>query len=405
MNGALQGIRVADFSHVMAGPYCTMVLADMGADVVKVEPPHGDATRGLMARADGHDSPFYLCLNRNKRGIVLDLQSAEGQQVALDLISRADVLVESFATGVMDRLGLGPQAMAERFPRLIYCSVSAYGRAGPFAYRAGYDPIVQGETGLMDLNGHEGGEPHKTAVPIVDQATGMYAAQAVLAALFARERTGHGQFIDVPLFDSAASLTTYHTISYLTGGPSPQRQGNSSPVAGPVGLYHASDGAFFMTVAGERVWVKLVEAMGCPPELRDERFASNFLRVRHQPELDAALANLFVRQTLEHWLGLLREAGVPVGPVRSIAQAAESPEMKASDVIVQAPHASLGHVPHLRLPMRLAGTPLTVRHAAPLLGQHTREVLGGLLGYEAAKVERLLAGGAARDQSREEMAA
>jgi len=405
MDGALQGIRVADFSHVMAGPYCTMVLADMGADVVKIEPPHGDATRGLMARADGSESPFYLCLNRNKRGIVLDLQTAEGRRVALDLIACADVLVESFATGVMERLGLGPQAMAERFPRLIYCSVSAYGREGSFAGRAGYDPIVQGETGLMDLNGHEGGEPHKTAIPIVDQATGMYAAQAVLAALFARERTGRGQFIDVPLFDSAVSLTTYHTINYLTGGQAPRRQGNSSPVAGPVGLYHASDGAFFMTVAGERVWAKMVAVMGHPAELADERFASNLLRVRHQHALDAVLADLFARLPLEHWLGLLREAGVPVGPVRSIAQAAESPEMRASGVIVHAPHAALGSVPHLRLPMRLAGTPLAVRHAAPLLGQHTREVLSDVLGYGAAEIEGLLASGAAVARLREEVAA
>ena len=391
--GALEGILVADFTQVMAGPYCTMTLADMGADVVKVEPPQGDPTRGLMADGTGGESPFFLCLNRNKRSVVLDLKSPAGREAALDLVSRADILAESFQTGVMDRFGLGYAELSARFPRLVYCSVSAYGRTGPFAGRAGYDPIVQGETGLMDLNGEAGREPHKTGIPIIDLGTGMFAAQAVLAALFARSHSGRGQFIDVPLFDTAVALSSYHTVSYLRGGEPPERLGNKSRVAAPVGLYHAADGAFFTTVAGERVWKKFVEAVGGPAELADPRFATNALRVQHQEALDQVLEPLIAAMPCAHWLARFTSAGVPAGPVRTIAEAVRSPEMAASGVIVEAPHASLGAVPNLRLPMAMSGTPLAVRRSAPLLGEHTREVLGSVLGYHAARIEALTVSG------------
>jgi len=398
--GPLSGVRVADFSHLMAGPWCAMTLADMGAEVIKVEPPEGDPARGLMRAPGRSESAFFLGVNRNKLGIVLDLHSEGGRAAALDLVAASDVLVESYASGVMERLGLGHEALCARHPRLVYCSVSAYGREGPFAARAGYDPIVQAETGLMHLNAHPGGAPHKAAVPIVDLGAGMYAAQAVLAALYTRERSGCGQRIDVPLFDTAASFTSFHGMAWLVDGRDPQPTGNGSEVAAPVGLYRAADGSFYMTVAGDRVWRKLLAALGEPQTLAQARFVDNAARVRRRDELDALLQTLFEARPLAHWLDALRAAGVPAAPVRSIAEAAASAEWRASGCVAPAPHASLGQVPHLRLPMRLSGTPLALRRAAPLLGEHTRAVLGGLLGYAPARVQQLLTDGAAQACSR-----
>ncbi len=395
MAAPLTGVRVADFSHLMAGPYCTMILADMGAEVVKVEPPQGDPLRGLLSPGNGEESPFFLSMNRNKRGIVLDLRMEEARQVARELIAGADVLVESFATGVMDRFGLGYEALRESNPGLIYCAVSAYGRTGALAGRAGYDPIIQGESGLMSLNGHADGEPHKTAIPIIDLTTGMFAAHAVLAALYARGSTGAGQFIDVPLFDCSAALTNYHAMSYLGGGENPRPLGNRSPAAAPVGLFETQDGEFFLTVAGDRVWQKLLAVLGDPPELLGEKFSSNFHRVKNQDELEGILRAHFRRAPRDEWLAKLRETGVPAGPVRSIAEAMESFEMKERGVISRAPHTRYGTVPNLRLPMLMSGTPMVAPRGAPLLGEHTEEVLREVLRYPRERICSLVAGGAA----------
>ncbi|MBX3591828.1 MAG: CoA transferase [Burkholderiaceae bacterium] len=393
MSGPLSGTRVADFSHLMAGPYCSLILADMGAEVIKIESPQGDPTRTLLSPGEDEESPFFLSINRNKKSVVLDLHADEGRAVALDLIARADVVLESFAAGVMDRFGLGYATLSAAHPTLIYCAVSAYGRSGPLAERAGYDPIIQGESGLMYLNGHADGEPHKTAIPIIDLTTGMFAAHAVLAALYARCSSGRGQFIDVPLFDSSAALTTYHTMAYLRGGGDPARLGNSSAVAAPVGLFEAQDGSFFLTVAGDRVWQKLVSVLGNPPELACEDFAGNFLRVRHQARLVEILKRIFREERLDTWMVRLRAAGVPAGPVRSIAQAVASPEMQARAVIGEAPHRKYGTVPNLRLPMTMTGTPLVAPRGAPLLGEHTVAVLADVLHYGPERVAGLLRGG------------
>ena len=221
MAAPLAGVRVADFSHVIAGPYCTMVLADMGAEVIKVDPPEGDATRGYKPPEIGGESAVFLCYNRNKRSVVLDLAKEEGRQVARDLAARADVLVENFATGVMPRLGLDYAALKELNPRLIYCSISAYGRSGAYASRAGYDPIVQAESGLMSLNGYADRDPLRTPLALIDITTGMYAAQAILAALYARQSTGRGQYIEAALFDNAFALTSSYTMNYLATGTDP----------------------------------------------------------------------------------------------------------------------------------------------------------------------------------------
>ncbi len=393
MKPPLSGVRVADFSHLMAGPYCTMILADMGAEVIKIEPPQGDPLRGLLSPGVGEESPFFLSINRNKRSIVLDLRIDEGRKVANDIVAGADILVESFATGVMERFGLAYPAFSECNPRLIYCSVSAYGRTGALAQRAGYDPIIQAESGLMYLNGHADGEPHKTAIPIIDMTTGLFAAHAVLAALYARESTGRGQFIDVPLFDCSAALTNYYTMSYLRGGENPRRTGNSSPVAAPVGLFDARDGSFFLTVAGDRVWRKLLAVLGEPQELTGEKFSNNFLRVRHQDELVLSLRKLFRQSSREDWLTRLRNAGVPAGPVRSIEEAVSSVEMAERAIISRAPHTKYGTVPNLRLPMSMSGTPLVSPSGAPLLGEHSEEILAGVLHYPPDRIQGLMRSG------------
>jgi formyl-CoA transferase len=389
MAAALDGVRIADFSHVIAGPYCTMILADLGADVIKIEPPHGDAARGYKSPDLGGDSTLFLSYNRNKRSVVLDLSAEAGRQVARDIVVRSDILVENFASGVMQRLGLDYAAMEKINPRLIYCSISAYGRSGPYASRAGYDQVVQAESGFMSLNGYPGKEPLRTPLAMIDLTTGMFAAHAVLAALYARVASGRGQYLEAALFDNAFGLTGYFTLNYLVTGENPPPPGNSSPVAAPVGVFHAADGRFFMTVAGESVWRKLLQVLDNPPELLSANFADNVARVQHERQLKQILGRMFSQAPLAHWIAKMREGGVPAGPIRSIAEAVNSPEVKQRAILGKAPHAKAGEVPNLRLPLELAGTPLRAPQGAPVLGEHTRAVLSELLHYDSGRIAGL----------------
>ncbi len=389
MPAALEGIRIADFSHVIAGPYCTMILADMGARVIKIEPPQGDAARGYSSPDLGGDSTVFLSYNRNKESVVLNLAQEEGKQVARDIVARADVLVENFSTGVMQRLGLDYAAVEKINPRLIYCSISAYGRSGSFAGRAGYDQVVQAESGFMSLNGYPGEEPLRTPLAMIDLTTGMFAAHAVLAALYAREASGRGQYIEAALFDNAFALTGYFTMNYLVTGKNPLPPGNKSPVAAPVGVFHAADGRFFMTVAGDSVWRKLLQVLGNPPELLSEDYLGNAARVRYEAQLTPILQRLFGAAPLAQWIERLQAGGVPAGPIRSIAAAVHSPEVKERGILGKAPHAKAGEVPNLRLPLMLAGTPLIAPRGAPVLGEHTHAVLSAFLHYDAGRIAEL----------------
>jgi formyl-CoA transferase len=309
--------------------------------------------------------------------------------VARDIVARSDVLMENFATGVMQRLGLDYETLAKFNPRLIYCSISAFGRSGRFADRAGYDPVIQAESGLMYLNGFPDGEPHKTAVAMIDVSTGMYAVQAILAALYARVTSGRGQCIDVPLFDNAASFASYITMNYLVSGQDPQRLGNNSPVVVPSDVFDAQDGKFYMTVAGDNVWNKLVKEMGEPRELLSVDYATNTARMNNQVKLKPILQRLFAQAPLEKWMQKLRAAGVPAGPIRSIAEAVASAEMKERGIIGTAPHTSVGSVPNVRLPIAMSGTPLIAPRGAPVLGEHTHSVLNGLLNYTPERIAEL----------------
>ncbi len=396
MTAALEGVRIADFSHVIAGPYCTMILADMGARVIKIEPPKGDAARGYSSPDLGGDSTVFLGYNRNKESVVLDLTGEAGRQVARDIVARADILVENFSTGVMQRLGLDYAALEKINPRLIYCSISAYGRSGSYASRAGYDQVVQAESGFMSLNGYPGEEPLRTPLAMIDLTTGMFAAHAILAALYAREASGRGQYIEAALFDNAFALTGYYTMNYLVTGENPLPLGNKSLIAAPVGVFHAADGRFYMTVAGEGVWRKLLEVLGNPPELMSADYASNAARVRHDAQLTAILQRHFGAAPLEQWIERMRAGGVPAGPIRSIAAAVDSPEVKERAILGKAPHSKAGEVPNLRLPLMLAGTPIVSPRGAPVLGEHTHAVLAELLHYDAERIAGLEQAGAIR---------
>jgi crotonobetainyl-CoA:carnitine CoA-transferase CaiB-like acyl-CoA transferase len=393
MAGALDGILVADFTRVIAGPQCTMILADLGAHVVKIEHPEGgDDTRAYRPPELEGEATFFFAYNRNKQGIALDLSKPEARAIARRLIDKADVVVENFSTGVMDRFGLDYESVKASNPRLIYCSISGYGREGPVKSRLGYDPVVQAESGLMSVNGFPDREPVRSGVPIVDVTTGMTACQAVLAALFARERSGEGQYLEVALFDVGIALTVHYGIGYLATGANPGRAGNGSPAAEPIGVFEAKDGIFQMTMAGERVWRKLCNDVIKRPDLLDDPdFANNTARLNNKERLHQILNAIFRTEGRDAWVEKLRQAGAPGGPVRSIAEAMESDEVKARGLVSRIPHGKLGTIPNLNSPIRLTRTPVRPPVAAPLLGEHTEAVLSGLLGLSADEIQRLKA--------------
>lgn len=392
----LAGVRVADFSRVIAGPISAMTLADLGADVVKIEHPQGgDDTRGYKP-PDYHGlAPAFLCYNRNKRSIALDLAVAEGAAVARALIDRADVVIENFSTGVMAKYGLDWETVAKGRDDLIYCSTSAYGRTGPFKSRAGYDPVVQAESGFMSVTGLETREPIRTGMPMIDISTGLTAAQAVLAALFHRRRTGKGQFIEVPLFDTGFSVTSIFSTSYMIDGTVADRKGNGDHFVHPVGQYRASDGDLMLSVPDDRRFEALCrDVLERPDLLEDGRFAGNAARLAHRATLDATLAEVFQTAPVMHWVERARAAGVAMGPVRSIEQAMSAPVVAARGLTRRATHQDFGDAPNIASPIRLDRTPVREPSGAPLLGRHTEEVLGEWLGRSPEEVRALRTAGA-----------
>lgn len=393
--GALSGVTVLDFTRVLAGPYCTMQLGDLGAEIVKVENPKGgDDSRTFRPPAMGDESSYFLAINRNKKSIALDMSSPDGRQIARDLADRADVVVENFSAGIMRRFGLDYDSLIPTNPGVIYCSVSGYGRDGPFAARAGYDPVIQAESGLMAVTGDPAGEPMRMGVSLIDIFAGMFASQAILGALYSRKVTGRGQRIDVPLFDTACAVMIPYASGYLTAGVDATRFGNSSPVAQPVGTYSAADGPFMLTVAGDAVFRKLCLAvLNRPDLLENPAFATNEGRVNNKDQLNGILNELFASDERGNWIAAMRAAGVPAGPIRTIAEAMQSEEMTTSGLIRQAPHASLGTVPVVGSPMRLGGTPVRDPEGAPVLGQHSRDILHEMLGYDGDRIAALEARG------------
>jgi crotonobetainyl-CoA:carnitine CoA-transferase CaiB-like acyl-CoA transferase len=387
---ALDGLLVIDFTRVVAGPACTQTLADFGAEVIKIENPDGgDDTRHYEHADLAGESAAFVSLNRNKRSIALDLTKPEACEVARALIARADVVVENFSSGVMKKYGLDYASVAPGNPRLIYCSISAYGRQGPFASRPGFDPITQAESGFMSLNGFPDGPPVRTGPPAVDMMSGMSACNAIMLALFARDRLGRGQHVEVALFDIALAMTQFYGMAYLMTGVNPSRQGNSPNGSPSVGVYHASDAPFYIACANDRLYRRLVVEILGRPDLASGEFGDRRSRTANRDKLRAILTGIFVQDLRENWVTKMKAANIPVGYLRTVEEAFNSPEVRERHRLSQIPHPAAGFVPNIESPLNLGLTPVIDPIAAPLLGQHTREVLRERLGYDDARIAAL----------------
>jgi crotonobetainyl-CoA:carnitine CoA-transferase CaiB-like acyl-CoA transferase len=390
----LEGLRVVDLTRVLSGPYCTMQLGDMGAEVIKVEQPgKGDDTRAFAPPYQGDQAAYFLSINRNKKSITLDLKSEAGKAVLWRLIDKSDILVENFRPGAMDRLGFGYAAVRKRRPALVYASISGFGASGPQKDRPGYDVIVQGEGGIMDITGPRDGAPYKVGTAVADLVSGLYAVQGILAALYAAKSTGQGQrigqHVDISMYEAMASLLTFNAGIYFATGTAPRRRGNDHPTIVPYQTFEAADGWINLAVGNDDLWRRFCTAAETPDLVEDPRFAKAADRVRNREDLVPLVGSIVKQRTRDDWMARLDKAGVPSGAIRTVGEVCESDLLRARDMIAQMQHTSAGMVKAVKNAVRLSDTPLDAYAAPPQLGQHTREVLTGLLGYSAADVEKL----------------
>jgi crotonobetainyl-CoA:carnitine CoA-transferase CaiB-like acyl-CoA transferase len=378
-SGPIDGVKVLDLTRILAGPYATMLLGDLGAEVIKVEPPNGDDSRAWGPPFVGGESAYYLGVNRNKRGIRLDLALEDDRMALRDLASDVDVLIENFKTGTMERWGLGYEAtLREANPRLVYCSITGYGRSGPWAHLAGYDPVVEAVSGLMSVTGQADGEPTKFGVALVDILTGHQAALGVVAALHRRGVDGLGQRVDVSLFETALSVLANQASTYLVSGRVPSRHGNAHPAIVPFEVFAARDGDVMVCAGNDRLFTKLCSLLGIAEVADDARFATNPGRVEHRDALTPILARAFAAYDREELVGRAERQGVPLGPVQTIERALAQPQVAARDMLVELSHPTVGTLRQVGLPIKLDRTPATIRRPPPLLGQHDEEILGGI---------------------------
>jgi len=386
----LTALRVVDFTHFIAGPYCTLILADFGAEVIKIESADGgDGFRAYPPLQGGEGVP-YLWTNRNKESVALDLKTPAGREVALALADTADVVVENFSTGVMKRLGLDYETLSQRRPELVYCSISAYGRDGAAAGRIGFDPIVQAESGFMSMNGLPGEEPMRAGPSIMDMATAMMSANAILAALIARARTGRGQLVEATMIESAVCMLGNFSMAHLATGELPTRFGNTQTTACPVGAFETRDGAIYLACANDRTFRRFATDVLERPELAtDPRFLSSHDRRDNRDALLAVVTAALRERSREDWLCRMHAAGVPAGAIRDVAEALAAPEVRDRGQLSTIPHPGLGEVPNVGLPVRFSDTPVAAPVAAPQLGQHTAQVLARVLGYDAGRLAAL----------------
>jgi formyl-CoA transferase len=386
----LEGLRVVDLTRVLSGPYCTMQLGDMGAEVIKVEQPgKGDDTRAFAPPYQGDEAAYFLSVNRNKKSITLDMKSDRGKEVLWRLIEKSDILVENFRPGAMDRLGFGYPAVQARRPSLVYCSISGFGDSGPQKDRPGYDVIVQGEAGIMDITGPRDGAPHKVGAAIGDLVSGLYAAQGILAALHTRRAGGEGQHVRISMYEAVASLLTFNASIFYATGNSPRRRGNEHPTIVPYETFEAADGWINLGVANDDLWQRFCRAAGRGDLASDARFAKASDRVRNREVLVPLVKAMVKERTRDDWLARLDEAGVPSGAIRTVGEVCESGLLRARGMIAEMPHAGAGVVKAIKNAVHLSRTPLDGYQAPPRLGEHTREVLTGLLGYGAAEFDAL----------------
>ena len=389
----LKGIRVLDLTRVLAGPYCAMLLGDMGAEVIKIEEPgKGDDTRGWPPFAGG-ESTYFMSVNRNKHSITLNLKAPEGRDILKRLVKKSDVLLENFRTGTMEKLGLGYATLSKLNPRLVYCAMSGFGESGPDSHRGGYDLIVQAESGVMDLTGFADGPPVKVGNSIADLVAGMSGAHGVTLALLARQRTKRGQKVEIAMLDVMASLLTYQAGMYLNAARTPARRGNEHPSIVPYEVFKAADAYIVIGAANDSLWQRCCVALEQPDLAKEPRYATVASRVEHRGMLVPRLNEILSARPAEDWLKRLEAAGVPAGRIRTVPEVCESEHLKARGMIVALPHAKAKTVKMMGVPIRLHGTPGRATTAPPVLGADTERVLTRVLGVRRAEVRRLRTAG------------
>lgn len=393
-SGPLDGLKVIELAHTMAGPVCGLMLADLGADVIKVEKlPGGDTSRRYVPPEIGGESAAYMMMNRNKRGIAVDLKREAGRRVLRRLLSGADVVIENFRAGTLERLDLGYDVLRQDNPGLIWAEISGFGRTGPYRDLGGFDLVAQGMSGLMSLTGEGPGRPPvKCGVPLTDVTAGILAALGVVAAWVHRSKTGEGQRVDTSLFEAGIVHTYWQSAMALATGAAPGPMGSAHPLAAPYQAFETADGWITVGAANETTWRRLASVLGAPELADDPRFASNERRMANLAELTELLAPRFRRRPAAEWLELLRDAGVPAGPVHDVVDMHGDPQTLARDMVTEVEHSRLGAVKTLGLPIKLSGSPGSVRRGAPVYGEHTREVLEEH-GFPGAEVEELAAAG------------
>ena len=395
MSGPLSGVKVLELAQIMAGPTCGMLLADLGADVIKVERvPGGDDTRRMDRPSVGGESAAFMAMNRNKRGIALNLKLPAAQDALKRMASRADVLTENYRQGALDRLGLGYHALKSINPALIYCSISGYGRSGPYADKGGFDLIAQGMSGLMAITGEPGGAPVKAGSPVCDINAGMLGALGIVAAYVHRLKSGEGQLVDTSLFEAGIQQTYWQAAIFFASGMSPGPSGSAHILSAPYQAFKAADGWLNIGGANQANWERLASVLEAPEWLEDERFRTNAERMNHLPALIELMNTRLAKRSVAQWMQALERAGVPCGPINSVADMAADPQTAAREMVVELEHPRAGRTRALGLPIKLSATPGKVTRPAPLLGEHTREVLEEF-GFSRPEIDGLVRAGAA----------
>lgn len=389
MAGPLSGTKVLDLSRTLAGPFTAMMLGDLGAEVIKVEQPGtGDETRGFVPPTWGDESCYYISLNRNKRGMTLNLKTEEGREIVRELVKESDVLIENFRTGTMEKFGLGYNVLKELNPRLVYCAVSGFGRTGPMKDDAAYDLLMQGFGGLMSVTGEADGAPVKVGFSIVDLATGMYAAIGVMSALFQREKTGLGQMVETSLLESIVSLQSYLAYGYFATGMVPRKWGSAHPNLAPYQAFKAKDGYFIIAITNDGLWRKMCDALELTNLKDHPKFAVNSDRVANRDELIKILSEYSAQHEAKEIIAKLNAVGVPSGPINTIADVLNHQQVLHREMVVDIEHPTIGMIKLLGIPFKLSDTPGEIRLAPPTLGEHTNDILMGL-GYSKEKIELL----------------
>ena len=390
MSMPLEGIRVLDLSRILAGPFCTMMLGDMGAEVIKVENPvGGDDTRGWPPFYEGGESSYFQSVNRNKKSLTLNLKAEEGKEILMGLVEKSDVLIQNFRPGAIERLGFDWYTCHALNPRLIYASVSGYGQSGPSKERPAYDILLQGEGGLMSITGAEGGGGFKTGIAIADLTTAMFATQGILLAIIARERTGEGQYVDTAIQDGQAALMSHAAGNFFATGTPPGRLGNRHPSIAPYRDFPCSDGELIVAAANDSLWQRFAHAIGRADLADDSKWDTNAARVSGRDELEAEIEETMRARTRAEWAEIVSDAGVPCGPVRTIEELCADPQIHHREMVVEMEHARTGVLKVMGNPMKLSDTPGELRLPPPLLGEHTEEVLSGLLGKSDGEIAAL----------------